>query len=873
MTSDEIRERFLSFFQSRDHLRLPSASLIPAQHDPSVLLTTAGMHPLKPYFLGQEAPPHHRLTSCQKCFRTPDIDKVGTTTRHLTFFEMLGNFSMGDYFKQGAAELAWELSLEGFEFPAEKIWVTVFEGDAELGLGPDEEAIEAWLAIGVPRERIVLCNREENFWQAGPLGPCGPCSELYLDRGLEWGTEDDLPGGDNERFLEYWNLVFMQYDQNPQNVLTPLPKQNIDTGLGLNRMALIQQGTRTVFETDQFAPLIALGEELSGRRYGAEEDVDRALRILSDHTRGMSFLIADGVVPSNEDRGYVLRRLMRRAVVQGRRIGIEPGFLPRFAGVVRETMGTAYPELQEQRETIEMWLGREEEAFNRTLEQGMRLLDDVIDRARDEGREGIGADQAFLLHDTYGFPFDLTVELAAERGLGVDSAGFEDLMDEQRTRARASAGRGVRDDERERIRAFAEGAGERTEFVGYETTERSTAVAALAHEDGRVLAKLVESPFYATGGGQVHDAGVVECEDGDCAARVLDVVRLGDDQALVLEPVAGELREGERVVARVDRAARRPTECNHTATHLLHAALRERLGTHVRQAGSYVGPDKLRFDFTHGAPLTAEDVAWVEERVTAQILAGLPVRAIETTLEEARALGAMALFGEKYGDVVRMVEVGDGSWSRELCGGTHVRNTAEIGVFKLTAETSSAANVRRIEAVTGPAGVELLRRHDRLLAEAAAVLRTTPEQVAEIAADREAKRRELEKQLRAGIQVSDDVESVLDVDGVKVVVEEKAVPDPKALPDLADRIRNRLGDPAVVVLGAPGEGRVSLLVSATPGAVERGIKAGAIVKAAAQVVGGGGGGRDTMAQAGGRQPEKLQDALATARAEIERALG
>ncbi len=442
MTSDEIRERFLSFFESRDHKRLPSGSLVPAEHDPSVLLTTAGMHPLKPYFQGREKPPHHRLTSCQKCFRTPDIDQVGLTTRHLTCFEMLGNFSIGDYFKEDAARFAWELSLEGFGFNPDDIWVTVFEGDEELGLGPDQDAIDIWLAIGVPRERIVLCPRSENFWQAGPTGPCGPCSELYLDRGLDFGTEDDLPGGDNERFLEYWNLVFMQFEQNPVGTLTPLPAPSIDTGLGLNRMALIQQGVTSIFETDQFIPLIELGEELSGKSYDSGDDgVDRALRVLADHTRGMSFLIADGVVPSNEDRGYVLRRLMRRAIVQGRRIGIEPGFLPQYAQVVRDAMGAAYPELIEQASTIDMWLAREEEGFNRTLEQGLKMLEDVIAKSQAAGEEGIGADEAFLLHDTYGFPFDLTLELAAERGMGVDEQGFEDLMEEQRTRARASAGR------------------------------------------------------------------------------------------------------------------------------------------------------------------------------------------------------------------------------------------------------------------------------------------------------------------------------------------------------------------------------------------------------------------------------------------------
>src|SRR5690348_4376421 len=418
MTSDEIRRTYLEFFVERDHRRLPSSSLVPAEHDPSALFTVAGMHPLKPYFQGRERPPHPRVTTCQKTFRTVDIDIIGTTTRHLTFFEMLGNFSFGDYFKREAARFAWELSTQGFGFRADDIWITVFAGDDELGLGADDEAIEAWLEIGVPRERIVLCPRSENFWQAGPTGPCGPCSELYLDRGLEFGKEDDLPGGDNERFLEYWNLVFMQFEQNPVNTLTPLPAPSIDTGLGLNRMALIQQGVTSIFETDQFVPLIKLGEELSGKTYeSGDADVDRALRILADHTRGMSFLIADGVVPTNEDRGYVLRRLMRRAIVQGRRIGIEQAFLPAFADRVHELMASAYPELHEQRDTIQMWLSREEEAFNRTLEQGMRLLDDVIARARAAGEEGIGADQAFLLHDTYGFPFDLTLELAGEQGL------------------------------------------------------------------------------------------------------------------------------------------------------------------------------------------------------------------------------------------------------------------------------------------------------------------------------------------------------------------------------------------------------------------------------------------------------------------------
>jgi alanyl-tRNA synthetase len=872
LSTDEIRERFLSFFEEHDHLRLPSFSLVPPPSDTSTLLVIAGMQPLKPYFAGREKPPHIRLTDAQKVFRTPDIEEVGSTTRHLTFFEMLGNFSIGDYFKQGAIELAWELSLEGFGFEPDDIWITVFEGDEELGVGPDEEAIEAWLSIGVPRERIVPCPRKENFWESGATGPCGPCSELYLDRGLEFGKPDDLPGGDNERFLEYWNLVFMQMNQDPPNVLTPLPTKNIDTGAGLERLAALLQGVPSVFETDTFRPLVQLGEELSGRAYGSDFPTDRALRILADHARGMSFLLADGVVPSNEGRGYALRRVMRRAIVQGRRIGVEGPLLTPLAGRVRELMGRAYPELAEQAETIDMWLAREEEKFSETIEQGTRILAEHIERAKERGLEGIGAAEAFQLHDTYGFPFELTVELAAEQGMGVDAAGFEEEMERARERARATAGRGGRDAGRERLQAFAEAAGFATTFTGYETVEQATAVGALERQNGHLVAKLVESPFYATGGGQVHDHGEVRCEDGGCAARVVDVVRLGDDQALVLEPVEGELHEGERVVALVDAPARRATEANHTATHLLHAALRERLGPHVRQAGSYVGPDKLRFDFTHGAPLSDEDVAWVEDRVNREVLANHPVRALTTTLEEARRLGAMALFGEKYGDVVRMVEVGDGQWSRELCGGTHVRATAEVGVFKITTETSSAANVRRIEALTGPAAVELLRRHDTLLEQAAAVLRTAPENVPAVAAQREQERRQLLKRAQTAAPVDDRPAEVVELDGLRAVFELRDVDTPKALPDLADRMKNQLGDPAVVVLGAGGEGRANLLVAATKGAVDRGIRAGDIVKVAARVVGGGGGGRDTMAQAGGRDPAKLPDALQAARAEIERVL-
>jgi alanyl-tRNA synthetase len=878
MTSDEIRRTFIEFFEAQGHLRLPSGSLIPSEHDPSALFTVAGMHPLKAYFQGAEQPPRNRVTTCQKTFRTPDIEIIGTTTRHLTFFEMLGNFSFGDYFKREAARFAWDLSTQGFGFAAADIWITVFAGDEQLGLGPDQEAIDAWMDIGVPRERIIECPRSENFWQAGPTGPCGPCSELYLDRGVSHGKADDLPGGDNERFLEYWNLVFMELEQNPVNVLTPLPAKNIDTGLGLNRMACILQDKATVFETDQFAPLIALGEELSGRHYGHDFPTDRALRVLADHSRAMTFLLADGVVPSNEDRGYVLRRVMRRAIQRGRSLGLETGFLDRYAGVVTELMGSEYPELHEQRDLVRSWLASEEEGFGRTLEQGLKRLDELIARARDADTEGIAAADAFLLHDTYGFPIDLTLEIVTEHGLGVDEAGFESLMEDQRTRAREGAGRDRGGDgTRERAATLSGSAGFATEFVGYETTDAETTIGAAVGDDGTVLVKLLESPFYATGGGQVADSGVLECVGGGCRARVADVIRLGADQVVRLSPEHGAFEPGERVVAHVDRAARHATACNHTATHLLHASLRRRLGSHVHQAGSYVGPDKLRFDFTHGGSLTAEDLRQIEGDVNGWILESQPVRALTTTLDEAKQLGAMALFSEKYGEIVRMVEVGDGSFSRELCGGTHVRNTAEVGLFRILTETSSAANVRRIEAITGPEAVAFMRERDRELERAAELLRVPGGRVAESVEKLNGRVRELERAVRhggganGGVDIDGLIAAATESGGASILTAAVEVADGQALLDLADRLKGKLPG-AAIVLGRAGDGRVDLIASIAPALVARGVRAGEIVKAAAAEVGGGGGGRDTLARAGGRDPAKLPAAISAARTAIEAAL-
>jgi alanyl-tRNA synthetase len=881
MRAKEIRETYLSFFRERGHEIVPSASLVPSVHDPSVLLTTAGMQPFKPYFLGREKPPAPRLADVQKCFRTTDIGEVGNTARHMTFFEMLGNWSFGDYFKAESIPWGWELSTQGFGMAPERIWVTVFGGDEELGLGPDEEAIEIWRATGVPEERIVRLGREDNFWQAGPTGPCGPCSELYLDRGLEFGAEGDRPGDDSDRFLEFWNHVFMSYDLAEDGTLTPLPMKNIDTGMGLDRMAAVLQDVPSVFETDHVRPLLDLAEQLSGRRYDEGGAVTRAMRIVADHSRGAAFLIADGVVPSNEDRGYILRRIMRRAIQQGNTLGLEGPWLGRFAARTIELMGDAYPELVAERETIARWVGAEEESFGRTLERGSELLDRLVAEAQQEGTSWIDAGEAFKLHDTYGFPYDLTKELLAERGLSVDDQGFEELMEEQRQRARVGAvtAHGS-ENTHERVAAFA-AAAPPTNFVGYETLRATTGLAAVEPVNGKALVKLEESPFYAEGGGQVADSGVLRW--GDAEVRVVDVYRLGEDQALEVEP-AGAIEAGVAVEAEVDHEARHATMRNHTATHLLHAALRERLGTHVRQAGSAVRPDKLRFDFTHGQALSPEELRDVEERVNEWVKASRPVRWMNMNREEAERLGAMALFGEKYGEWVRVVEV-DGV-SRELCGGTHVASTAEVGIFKIVSEGSSAANVRRVEAISGPAAIDYFRERETQLREAGELLGNPQEPVA--AARRAAERlREAgagaaKAQAAAlGSEAEELAEQGIDLridhpDGGVTLVQakSKSATDSKQLLDLANRVQSKLGaESLIVVLGSDFGGKAGLVSLASKDLAGRGISAGAIIREIAPIVGGGGGGRDDMAQAGGKDPSKLDEALAAARAAVERELG
>jgi alanyl-tRNA synthetase len=886
MKAEQIRSTYLSFFEQRGHRIVPSASLVPSVHDPSVLLTTAGMQPFKPYFLGRERPPAPRLADVQKCFRTTDIEEVGKTARHLTFFEMLGNWSFGDYFKAESIPWGWELATQGFEMDPERIWATVFGGDEELGLGPDEEAIEIWKGVGMPEERIVLLGREDNFWQAGPSGPCGPCSELYLDRGESFGAAGERPGDDTDRFLEFWNHVFMTYDLAADGALTELPMRNIDTGMGLDRMAAILQDVPSVFETDLIRPLIELAEELSGHSYAEGGAVTRAMRIVADHSRGAAFLIADGVVPSNEDRGYILRRIMRRAIQQGRTLGLEAPWLGRFAERTVEIMAGAYPELAAERETIARWVGDEEESFGRTLERGSELLERLVVEARESSTSWIDAAEAFKLHDTYGFPYDLTKELLAEQGLSVDDGGFEELMEEQRRRARVgSATAHGSEDRHPKVIAFAAEAPP-TRFVGYETLRATTGLAAVVADDGRALVKLEESPFYAEGGGQVADTGVLRWRGGE--VDVVEVYRVGNDQVLEVmprrprTPEQGREASGgdERVLmgaeeaavdALVDHEARHATMRNHTATHLLHAALRERLGDHVRQAGSAVRPVKLRFDFSHGQGLTAEDVAAIEERVNGWIKASRPVRWLEMDRAEAEKLGAMALFGEKYGEWVRVVEV-DGV-SRELCGGTHVANTAEVGIFKIVSEGSSAANVRRVEAVTGPAAIDWFREREGELREVGELLDSPQDPLtgARRAAERLREAGEGAKQAARQL-LGDEAERLVGTaektGGVSVVASEVSLAEKKQLLELANRVQSKLGGESAIVLGGADAGKVGLAVLVSKGAVERGISADATVQEVASIIGGGGGGRADMAQAGGSDASKLDEALIVARRTI-----
>ena len=840
-TTAELREGFISFFEEKGHVRRPSASIIPPADDPTTLFIVAGMQPMKRWFLGLDQPPSPKVTTVQKAVRAGgkqnDLDDVGLTYRHLCFMEMLGNFSFGDYFKDGAIDYAWEFITERMQLDPDRLSASVFAGDPELRLGEDEVAVVSWERY-LPRERIVGLPRSENFWQAADTGPCGPCSEIYYDRGEEHGCGQPTcgPGCDCDRYLELWNLVFMEYDLAEDGTLTPLPQQNIDTGMGLERAALVMQGADSVFDIDSFEPLLAWLGERANQPYGSSPEAKKAYRVVVEHARTAALLVAEGISPSNEGRGYVLRRVIRRAAQFGRRLGLAEPFLWELSLLVGEQLGSVYPELEERRREIEELIRGEEERFVETVERGQKLFEEIVAKGEVTGED------AFRLYDTYGFPLELTKELAAERGLEINEEEFTRLMEEQRQRSREGAAFDVD------IKLSP--AAPRSEFVGYEKTDVLTAIVAYADVgDGTFQAKLELSPFYPEGGGQVSDPGYIEDEPTGARAELIKAMRLENDQVLTFQ--GDGFAEGMRVRAVVPWSVRFPTMANHTATHVLHKALRDELGEHVKQAGSAVRPDKLRFDFSHPKALSPEERERVEHAVNNVVFENHPVRAFVTPIEEARRLGAMMLFGEKYGDEVRVVEI-DG-YSRELCGGTHVRSTAEIGPFVILSEGSVGSGARRIEAVTAGEAFALLhersREADQLRAELAEVRKQAKKDARPAAADVVYR------------EESGDV----------VVAEVKAVKGSE-LRDLSDQIRQTKNARAVL-LGSVDDGRVYLVVNVDPSLVAQGVDAVAIVREAAKKIGGGGGGRATLAEAGGKNPAGLAEAYEVGKSEIASALG
>jgi alanyl-tRNA synthetase len=869
-----LRRRFVEFFVERGHLAHEPAGLIPAG-DPSVLFTTAGMQQFKPYYLGVETPPAPRITTVQPCFRTSDIENVGRTARHLTFFEMLGNFAFGDYFKEEAIAWALELSDE-LGLPRERVWASVFGGDEQVPA--DEESIAIWKRHGFPDEKIIRLPRSENFWgPAGPTGPCGPCSELYYDNGPEvgCGRPDCAPGCDCDRFIEYWNLVFTEYDMDEQGGLSPLPSKNIDTGMGLERIAAVTQGVVSVYETDLFRPLIELGEQLSGVAHDSSEQARRALRTMAEHARGVAFMVVDGVSPGNEGRDYVLRRLIRRAVQQGVGIGLHEPFLAKLCERVVEMYQEAYPELAAARATILEVTGEEEARFTRTLEQGMGILDESLRRARDSGEE-LPAEVAFELHDTYGFPFDLTREIADDHGMHVDEVRFEHLMEEQRERARKAQRAGERAGVQAEIDAFQRRTtAQPTTFVGYERLEVFTVIRALQQlSDGRYALKLEESPFYAEGGGQVADRGWVHTESGKL--DIEDVVRFDVDQVVIARLQEGALGEGERAKAMVNAVRRHQTAANHTATHLLHNALRLVLGEGVKQAGSLVAPDRLRFDYATRQAPTKEQLRQIEDLVNRRIVENHPVRPFVTTREYAAEIGAIAFFEEKYGEYVRVLEIDD--ISRELCGGTHVSWTSEIGLCKITGSSSVGANTRRIEAVTSAKAIDHYRELEHTWTGLADELGVKADRLPATVQKLVAERQDLERMLKS-VQ-SGEVRGHLDevlaqlvhVGELSVVAARPPAGSADELLAMADEVRSR--EPQVAVLLAADVGaKVALLVALSDAAVGRGLHAQDLLRAMMPAVEGKGGGKATLARGAGAKAEGIAEALEAGLARVREVLG
>lgn len=866
MKASEIRSKWLKFFESKGHKIEPSAPLVP-HNDPSLLWINAGMAPLKPYFDGRIVPENPRIANSQKCIRTNDIENVGKTRRHHTFFEMLGNFSIGDYFKEEVITWAWEFltDKEWIGFDPERLSVTVYPEDTE--------AFELWnKKIGIPEERIYKL--QENFWDIGE-GPCGPCTEIFYDRGDKYGDLNDpecWPGGENERFLEVWNLVFSQFNHNKDGSYTPLPNKNIDTGAGLERFASILQDVDSNFDTDLFQPIIQKTCELAGVKYKENDEQDVALKVIADHIRTVAFSVGDGVLPSNEGRGYVIRRLLRRAVRYGKVVlGMDKPFLYLLTPVVGEIMGVYYPEVVEKREFIEKVIRTEEERFHETLGGGLAILAELTEKARKEGLTTISGSDAFKLYDTYGFPFDLTEDYASEQGLTVDREGFDRAMQEQRDRARAA--RQESDSMKVQGGPLADFT-VKSEFVGYTDLVTSAKVIAIVHEQqfvdlvgtGETCQVILDrTPFYAESGGQVSDHGYMTA--GDTVLKVELVGKAPHGQHVHTVVVqAGVLRSGETVQATVTQDVREDIIKNHTATHLLHKALKEVLGDHVNQAGSLVAPERLRFDFSHFGSISAEELQEIERRVNAQIWNSLEVDISLKPIAEARAMGAMALFGEKYGDVVRVVRIG--GYSLELCGGCHVSNTSQIGLFKLVSESGIGSGIRRIEATTGRQAYQYLDGQLQLLRDAASLLKSNitdvPKRVEGLFTQLKELSRENEslKAKLGGIEAGSLTDQVKAVNGVNVLAAEVSAGDMESLRNIVDQMKQKLGS-AIIVLGAAAEDKVNLVAAVSQDLVGQGYHAGKLIKEVAAACGGSGGGRPDMAQAGGKDASKLKEALGT----------
>lgn len=868
MTGNELREKYLQFFASKDHLVLPSYSLIP-ENDPTLLMVGAGMAPFKPFFTGKMKPPHPRITTSQKCVRTGDIENVGKTARHHTFFEMLGNFSFGDYFKREAIAWAWEFITKHLEIPEEQLWVTIYPDD--------EEAFDIWTKeVGVNPKRVVKL--EDNFWEIGP-GPCGPCSEIYVDLGPERGCSDNcVLGCDCDRYLEIWNLVFTQFDRDEAGNYNPLAKKNIDTGAGLERIASVLQNKKSNFETDLIFPIIEYASKVSGVKYETSTKNDISLKVIADHARSMTIMILDGILPSNEGRGYVLRRIIRRAIRHGRLLGIETSFLAGAVDAVITIFGNVYPELVEKQDYIRKVISLEEERFHTTLAQGIELLSKLIADLKVTGKDVLDGKSAFKLYDTFGFPWELTAEILEENKFSLDKDAFDAAMNEQRERARAAR------QENQRV-SVPDLTGINVDSLkqDYNVT---TAKVVLLWKDGKAVEQVHDgeevgiildtTAFYAEGGGQAGDTGMIETEVGKVEIENAKKLANGTIYHIGIV-VEGLIKVGDNVKILIDAEVKQATARNHTATHLLHAALKNIVGEHVNQAGSSVNSERLRFDFSHFEPLTTEQIEKIEQQVNEAILKAITVDISEKTQNEAKEMGAMALFGEKYGDIVRVVNIKD--CSVELCGGTHVNNVAEIGLFKIVSEAGVASGVRRIEAITGKLAYDKVNIVEKTLNKAASLLKSRNNEVVEKIEALLTQVKTLEQQLAlanskmAQETASELLATAIDVNGVTIVNAEVEIEDMDGLRNLADLLRDKL-TVGVIVLGAKiADDKVNFVVMATKDAVAKGIHAGNIIKETAKVAGGGGGGRPDMAQAGGKNPEKITEALTMATEVITKQIG